>query len=107
MPYILTTIWYPPDKHSEVEKIAFANVPKYPPRPELGEMVVPTMVTADINGIKAMSVFKAKKGKYDEVMAIAGKQLSEFWGIEGLRYTLETLYTAEEAWAVVGKKVPG
>lgn len=106
MVYLVSTTWYPPAKQPEVLKIYLQLAQKYPPQPELGETVVDLMVTVDEDGIKAMSIFKVNNGKYEEALTRSHKMLSEYWGIEGYRYTVKTWSTLEEAFAILGEKPP-
>ncbi|NVM52729.1 MAG: hypothetical protein HWN66_03415 [Candidatus Helarchaeota archaeon] len=106
MVYIVVTAWFPPEKQAENLKISLSLMQKYPPRPELGE-VAAQMVSVDEDGIKAMNIYKVKEGKYEESLMLVAKMMSEYWGIEDYRYTIRTWVTQEEAFAVIGQKMPG
>ncbi len=104
--YLVVTSWFPPKKQAENMKITLQTMQKYPPQPELGE-VVAQMALVDEDGIKTMNILKVKEGKYEEAALVVAKMMSEYWSIEGYRYTIRTWATSEEAYAVIGQKPPG
>lgn len=105
MVYIVVTAWYPPEKQAEALKIGLQVMKNYPPQPKLGETAA-QLVSVDGDGIKVMTIFKVKEGKYQESLMLISKMMVEYWGIEGYRYTVRTWVTLEEAFAVIGQKLP-
>ena len=105
MVYIMTTSWYPPEKQDEILKNFLVVDQKFPP-PDYVKEIVRLAVWVDEDGIKIIGIVEVEKGKLDEALSHTHKVMSEYWGIEGLRYKVQTLLSGTEAFAIIGRKLP-
>ena len=64
-------------------------VQKFPPDPSLGEVVAPTASKATKKGIKSLTLYDVKEGKFDEASARVVDFMSNFNDIEGAEWALE------------------
>ena len=53
-------------------------------------------------GIRSYSLFEADKGKEYDALAELTKRMALFYNIEGFKYQIEPLFTAEEAIPLIG-----
>ena len=104
MVLIMVTSWYPPDKTTEAAKKFLEVMQKYPQ--ESFEKPLVGAVKADKDGIKNIWIEEIEKGKYEEALNLVSRRLVEYFGIEGYRYTIETLLTFEEAMPMIGLEMP-
>jgi len=106
MVLIVATVLFPHAKASEVAKKNIELIQKYPPDPSIGEGLV-IGVKATTDGIQALFVGEAKKGKVEEFMANVAKQYQETaLEVEGYKYQLDTYFTIAEAYKVLGMEAP-
>jgi hypothetical protein len=106
MVLIMVTVWYPPNKSTEVTKKYFEVMKKFPAA-SFAKMVVNAVKTSwDKEGVVAMEIAEIEKGKYEEEMNLIMKRMNELTGIEGVRYRVETLITFEQAFALMGVVPP-
>ena len=105
MVYIMTTTWYPPESQDEVLK-KFLVVDQKFPMPDYEKEIVRMAVWVDEDGIKIISIAEVEKGKLQEALNHTHKVASEYWGIEGFRYKVQTLFSGTEAFAVIGRTLP-
>ncbi|MFX1501849.1 MAG: hypothetical protein ACFFDH_12870, partial [Promethearchaeota archaeon] len=105
MPYLFLTVKYPSHKIDELAKKLVEIVPKYPPDPSLGELVV-RGTRAVGEGIISLNIYTVKEGKLEESIAQRSKMVSELRNIEGLEYSIEVWVTIVEAYDSIGIKLP-
>ena len=103
--FFMITSTYPPTKVSEVVKVFGKSLAE--PLPSfLKRLHVLTAGGVGEPGIKTYSIFEADKGKEYEARAELTRRMAWFYHIEGWRYQIETLLTAEEAIPLLGIKMP-
>jgi hypothetical protein len=107
MPYLFVTTSFPSDKSDEVAKKYFEVIKKYPPDDSLGTQVVPAAFTRTLQGIEAIVVIEAKKGKLEDLLIREGNALAMFRTIQGYEAQVETYMTLEEALGSIGMSLPG
>jgi len=106
MVLIMVTSWYPPDKGTEVGKKYIEVMQKFTPDPSIGKTLVRAAGRAVKDGIEVISINEVEKGKYEEALNRITRMMVEFQGIEGYRYEITTLMTAEEVFPLIGLKMP-
>jgi hypothetical protein len=102
--FMITSI-YPPTKASEVVKVFGKSLAE--PLPSfLKRLHVLSAGGVGEPGIRTYSIFEADKGKEYDALAELTKRMAWFYHIEGWRYQIETLFTAEEAIPILGVQMP-
>ncbi len=84
--YIIITSTYPNDKAKEVAETYLKAMTKYPEDNSLATPLVPVAVRATLQGMKVISVYEVKKGKFDDAHTIAVNRMVMFHDIPGYRY---------------------
>ena len=106
MVYIVTKLWYPPEKASEVGKIYLETMKKYPVDKSLEKQVVRAAFHAKPEGIYAFSVTTIK-GSVKDVLQLANKRLLMMTaGVEGIRYEFNICLDLGEAMPLIGLEAP-
>jgi len=106
MVLIVATILFPHAKANKVAKKNIELIKKYPADLSLGEGLV-IGVKATNEGIKALFVGEAKKGKVEEFMSAVVKQYQETaLEIDGYTYQIETYMTIPESYDILGMEPP-
>jgi len=106
MPIIFIEGQYPAHKNKEVLAAWLGAIEKYP-RPEgLFTTLVDTAISSDKKGLKVLSAYLIKPGKYDEASAYFHKFIAEFFDIEGYGYEFNNWSTIEEAMGSIEEKMP-
>ena len=97
--FVMVTSTYPTKSSVQVGKVAVETLAKAPPPyvKRLGPYV-----TAGGDGIKAYTLYEIEKGHVEEGIVEVTKRMVPYFSIEGYKYTLETLLTAEEALPLIG-----
>ena len=98
--HIMLTVTYPPDKAVEVSRIALKNQQENP----LSSFIktVGTFVTSSLeSGVKVVVIYEIDAGKEDDGRKEIAKGVVQLFSVEGLRYSSETVLTAEEATALL------
>jgi len=96
MTYFLATATFPPHKATEVGK-AFPNTPKLPDFVKtLFIFIVPS------SDIKSYALYEIPDDKAHEGYIALTKRMTGYFGIEGYKFTIEPLLTANEALALIG-----
>lgn len=103
--FFMITSTYPPTKASEVVQV-FAKSLAEPLPSFLKRRHVLTAGGAGELGIKTYSIFESDKGKEYDTLAELTRRMGWFYHIEGWRYEIETLLTAEEAIPLLGIRMP-
>jgi hypothetical protein len=98
----MVTMTYPPDKATEIGK-TFMGLPKLP---SFVKLVHVLLTAAGESGIKSYTLYEIENKKaYEGLMAI-GNRYVLYNNIDGFRYRLEPLVTAEEALPMLGLTPP-
>jgi len=97
--FLMVTQTYPTKSVAAVGKVAMGVLAKaLPPYVKrLGPYIA-----AGGDGIKSYSLYEIEKGQVEEGIKEVNKRLVAFFNIEGWKYTLEPLMTAEEALPLIG-----
>ena len=95
--YIFITSIYPNDKAKEVADIYLKAMTKYPENNSLATPLVQVAVRATLEGITAISVYEAKKGKFEEADALTVNRMAMFNDIPGYRWLITTYWNLEDA----------
>jgi hypothetical protein len=106
MPYIISRMWWPSDKTSEVVNKAFEVAPDFPPDPSISTQVVMNAVRATEKGVMNISIDEAKPGKLEEAIERASRNMVNYHDIVGFEYSIEVWNTAVEAFGLIGRKPP-
>ena len=101
----MVTAWIPPGKATEAGK-KYVEVLQKIPFESFEKPLVPMAGRPVKDGIKAISIGEVEKGKYEEAVDRVWKRLVKFYGVEGFRFEIETLLTAEEAMPMIGLAPP-
>ena len=102
MPYIITTLWFPPHLSDAAAQRYLETIQKLPLIPII-KRPIPGAITSDKEGITTMVIDEVKRKDLGEAMEYIGKFVVEFRNIEGLRYQVKTVNTLSEAMTLVGK----
>ena len=105
MPNIMSELWFPPTKGTDIAKKAFEAVKKFPVDETLGTQLASGLV-GDRKGIKSITITSVKEGKLEEALNLTGEILRFYAEIEGVTYKTDIMTTPEEAYATVGMKPP-
>jgi len=105
MVHIMSELWFPPTKGTDIAKKAFEAVKKFPADETLGTELASGLV-GDKKGIKSITITNIKEGKLEEALIRSGEILRFFAEIEGVTYKTTLMTTPEEAYATVGMKPP-
>ena len=100
MVYVIIKSFYPSHKVEEVTQVYQEMLKKYPPDPSLSEHVVPIAGRGTEKGLEAMSIYKLKEGKFDEIAKLIMGAMAMFHKIEGYEYSVEIWSTLEESLAI-------
>jgi len=94
------------NKSKEIVTAWLGALEKYPRPEDLFTPLVETAVSSDKNGLKVISAYQSKPGKYEETSAYLRKFIAEFYGIEGYSYEFSTWATIDEAMESIGQTAP-
>jgi hypothetical protein len=100
--YLITTSLYPPDKVKEAANMYVQMMTKYPDNASFGTPIVQGAVRSTIQGMKVISIFDVKKGKFDDAMALTVERMTMFNDIPGYRWVIKPYYNLEEAFKTIG-----
>jgi hypothetical protein len=102
MPYIITRVWYPPDKAEEVGKKYLEILEKYPPDESLAKTIVPAAVGSTKDGLEAILISEVERQKVGDALEREANLMAEFRYIEGFNWEIKTWSTAAEALQRIG-----
>ena len=105
MPYIIATSTYPSHKQDEVVKKYLELIPKYPADESLGVNVAQPVTFTD-TGLKVVSIWEVKEGKFEAAYTRINTYFYEFKNIEGCETSIKVWSTFPEATAIAGIPVP-
>jgi hypothetical protein len=100
----MVTVWYPPNKNPEVAKKYVEVFKKFPVK-SFEKMLV-SATRSDKDGQVGIIIHEVEKGKLEEAYNLVAKRMLEFCSIKGYRHKIETFWTAEEAFAMLGLTPP-
>ena len=103
--FFMITSTYPPNKLHEVVRV-FGKSLAEPLPPFLKRLYVLGAGGVGEVGIKTYSIFEADKGKEYDALAELNRRMAWYHNIEGVRYQIEALFTAEEALPIWGIQMP-
>jgi hypothetical protein len=106
MVLLMTVITYPPNKQLEVQNKFFEIVNKYPYDESVAKRLVRLAVRITKDGYEVISIVDIPEGKYTEAFKQTAANLHEYSGIEGYRGEIRTYLSGEEAFKIIGKKLP-
>ncbi len=107
MPYLVSFTRWPSESTVEMVKKAIEVDKKFPPDDSLGEDIVPTAISADMDGIKSLGVVLVKEGKLEALLLRARSMANMYLTVPGFKYSIETWATLEEAYSSIGQNPPG
>jgi len=94
--FFMITTTYPPNKVGDAVQVFRKSLAE--PLPSfLKRLHVLTPGGIGEPGIRTYSIFEADKGKEYDALAELNRRMAWYHNIEGIRYQIETLLTAEEA----------
>jgi len=96
----MLTVWYPPDKNSDMTKL-YLKQPREIPFVSKWRVY---NTAGGINGIKQYHVIYTERGKAEEAMVSINKYFMPFLTIEGFRYLAEPLMGVSDSYAMMGMK---
>jgi len=100
----MTTVAYPPDKAVKVAKKFIEATAKPLPR-FIKRLYVLTTPGGEV-GFKVHGIYEVDDAKIKEGIKELVKYYVQFHDIEGFRYDIETMLTAQEAIPLLGIKMP-
>jgi hypothetical protein len=106
MVLLMTIACYPPHKQLEVQNKFFETVNKYPYDETLMKRVVRIAVRITKDGYEVMNIYDIPEGKYTEAFNRAASNIHEYSTIEGYTSEIRTYLSGEEAFKIIGKKLP-
>jgi hypothetical protein len=106
VPIIFVESQYPVHKNNEVLAAWLPALEKYPQPEGLFTTLVDTAVSSDKNGLRVLSAYLIKPGKYEEAAAYLRKFLTVFFDIEGYSYEFSHWSTIGEAMETIGQQAP-
>ncbi len=98
--FLVTTVVYPPDKSIVVAE-KFIEVTDKPLPPFIKRLQVLGDSRID-QGVKVLSVYEVEDARIKDGIIELTKMYVQFNGIEGFKYEIETMLTAQESLAVLG-----
>ena len=104
--FFMITATYPPTRVNEVVQIFTRGLKEEPLPSFLKRLHVFSAGGVGEPGIRTYSIFEADKGKEYEALAELTRRMAWFHKVEGYRYHIEPLLTAEEAIPLLGLQMP-
>jgi len=106
MVYLITEIWYGFGQESKAGNKYLEVMKKYPPDQSVGEVTIPFAVNSTTEGIHTIAVTNVKKGKLEQAIKDAQRNMLEFSDIEGMKYKIRTYLNAAEAMGMISLQMP-
>jgi hypothetical protein len=100
--YLFITSTYPNDKAKEAATIYLKAMKKYPDNNSLATPLVPVAVRSTLIGIKVISIYDVKKGKFEDAEALAVNRMVMFNDIQGYRWSVKPYWNLEDALKLIG-----
>jgi hypothetical protein len=102
----MTIVTYPPNKQPEVQNKYFDIFNKYPYDESVAKRLVRMGVRTTNDGYEVISIHDIPDGKYKEAFNNSVAVMHEYSAIEGFRGEIRTYLSGEEAFKIIGKKLP-
>jgi len=102
----MTIALYPPNKQIEVQNRFFEVTNKYPYDESLMKRVFRLAVRITKDGYEVVSLYDIPDGKFTEAFNRIASNIHEYSNIEGYRGEIRTYLSGEEAFKIIGKKLP-
>jgi hypothetical protein len=96
----MTTVLYPPDKAVKVAKKFIEAMAK--PLPPFLKRLHVLVTTNSQSGMKVCGIYEVNDAKVKEGIIELTKYFIQFYDIEGFRYEVEPMLTAQEAIPLLG-----
>ena len=103
---LVSQMWYPASKASEVGKTYFEAMKKFPDDKTVSKPIVRTAIRATKDGFHNITVSIIKPGKVREILDMAHGRFLIFGAIEGFKYEVYVAYDLAEALPFVGLEAP-
>ena len=97
---------YPPNEQLEVQNKFFETVNKYPYDETLMKRIVRLAVRMTPDGYEVINIYDIPEGKYTEAFNRIASSIHEYSTIEGYTSEVRTYLSGEEAFKIIGKKLP-
>ena len=101
MPYLITFVWYPPDKANQIAQRYLENLQKYPV-PSYIKRVVPAASSSSKEGIEVINIDEVKQEDVGKALEYVAKFMIASRDIEGYRYYTRIFYTISEGLKFIG-----
>ncbi len=106
MVLLMTIARYPPHKQVEVQNRFFEVVNKYPYDETIMKRIVQLAVRVTPDGYEVVNLYDIPEGKYTEAFNRTASNIHEYSTIEGYTSEIRTYLSGEEAFKIIGKKIP-
>ena len=106
MPILCVESQYPPHKNKEVLEVWLGAIQKYPQPEGLFTTLIETAIGVDKKGLKVLSAYLIKPGKYEETSTYFRKFMTSFFVVEGYTYEFKSWSTIEEAMESIDAPMP-
>ena len=106
MVIVMSTSYFPADKSEEAGKKYIEVSKKFPPDRSISKPILRVGVRVTTNGMKVITLFEVKEGKFNEFMNRSYQQILMFSEIEGYRAEHEVFMSGTDAMPLVGLKMP-
>ena len=103
---LVSQMWYPASKGSDVGKLYFEAMKKFPDDKTVSKPIIRTAIRATKDGFHNITISSIKPGKVKEVLDIAHGRLLMFGAIEGFKYETYVAFDLAEALPFVGLEAP-
>ncbi|MHA1255422.1 MAG: hypothetical protein ACTSPS_07470 [Promethearchaeota archaeon] len=104
--YMVTEIWYPANKGSEVGKVYLESMKKFPDDKSIEKPIIRAAFWAEKKGIHAISISSIKPGKVKESMDLATNRNLMLSSVEGYVFITRIAYDLVEGMQFVGLTAP-
>ena len=106
MVLLMTIARYPPHKQVEVQNKFFEVVNKYPYDETIMKRIVQLAVRVTPDGYEVVNLYDIPDGKFTEAFNLTASNIHEYSTIEGYTSEIRTYLSGEEAFKIIGKKIP-
>jgi len=106
MVLLMTIARYPPHKQTEVQNRYFETVNNYPYDESIMKRMVRLAVRVTQDGYEVINLYDIPEGKFTEAFNQAAANIHQYSTIEGYTAEIRTYLSGEEAFKIIGKKLP-
>ena len=106
MPYVVTTIWFPPQKSREIGQKALEVIKKVAGDKYVGKNVIPGALMRTKDGIKGITIAEIKEGQLEAAIAQANDMIEMYSEVEGVNAQIDIMNSIAEGLSSVGLKMP-